>query len=95
LAKLPYPPCSDLQAQSRVIAAACKADQYGWDYLQLGNTLWGKYYIDEGLLQKAADLNGDGVSIEEANIYARPRVIALQPESEPQIFDGYAGDLIP
>ncbi|MHB8963647.1 MAG: caspase family protein [Saccharofermentanales bacterium] len=86
---------SDLQAADRVIVAACKADQYGWDYFALGNTLWAKYFVDEGLLQKLADLNGDGASIEEAFDYSRPIVVAAQPDSQPQMSDNYAGDFIP
>ncbi len=85
----------DLQAPGRVIAAACKADQYGWDYSRLGNTLWGKYFVDDGLLLKKADQNGDGASIEEANAYAYSRVVAAQADSQPQISDGYADELIP
>jgi len=84
----------DLQGDNRVIAAACAADQYGWDYLLLGNTLWGKYFVDEALLQGAADKKGK-VSIEEAHDYAYPRVVAEQPDSEPQIYDSYSGELLP
>jgi len=84
----------DLQGENRVIASACKADQYAWDYLLLGNTLWGKYFVDEGLLQGLADPDGDD-SIEEAHDYAYPEVVALQPDSQPQLSDGYSGDLIP
>lgn len=85
---------NDLQAAGRVIASACKADQYAWDYLLLGNTLWGKYFVDEALLQGLADTKGN-VSIEEASAYAYPRVTAEQPDSQPQISDGFSGDLIP
>jgi metacaspase-1 len=86
---------NELQGANRVIAAACKADQYGWDYLNLGNTLWGKYFVDEGILQKAADLDSNGVSIEEAHDYAYPKVVAVQSGSQPQISDNYQGDFIP
>ena len=86
---------SDLQAENRVIASACKADQYGYDYLQLGNTLWGKYFVDEALLHQTADLNGDGVSIEEAHEYSVDPVTTLQPDSQPQLSDNYEGDFIP
>ena len=85
----------DLGATGRVISAVCKADQLGWDYLLLGNTLFGYYFIDEGILQGKADVNGDGVSMEEALAYAYPRVTAEQPDSEPQIYDGFEGQLIP
>lgn len=95
----------DLRAPGRVICSACKANQYGWDYLGLGNTLFGYYFIDEGILQGKADgatLAGvetsgikDGqVSIEEALAYAYSWVTAAQPQSQPQIYDGFAGELI-
>ena len=76
----------DLQGTGRVIAAACGADQYGWDYLTLGNTLWGYWFVDQGLL-------GDNAySVESAHEYASPYVVAEQPDSEPQLGDYYAGD---
>ena len=88
----------DLQGANRVIASACKADQYAWDYLLLGNTLWGKYFVDEGLLQGMADSegNGDGdSSVEEAHDYAYPRVVSVQSDSQPQMYDNYAGQFVP
>jgi hypothetical protein len=85
---------SDLQGANRVIVSACRADEYGWDYLLLGNTLWGKYFVDEGLLQGLADPYGDD-SIEEAHAYACPEVTGEQPDSHPQMDDQYDGELIP
>lgn len=88
----------DLQAPGRVICSACKANQYGWDYLLLGNTLFGYYFVDEAILQGLAEglhVSGDGVSMEEALDYAYPRVTAEQPRSQPQIYDGFAGELAP
>ncbi|NLO34921.1 MAG: caspase family protein [Clostridiaceae bacterium] len=79
----------DLQANGRIIASACQADQYGWDYLTLGNTLWAKYFVDLGLL------NGQADSIEAAHAFAYPLVVAQQPQSQPQLSDGYAGDFVP
>jgi len=98
-------PNVDLRAPGRIICSACKADQYGWDYQRLGNTLFGYYFIDEGILQSKADgatLPGvetsgvkDGqVSIEEALAYAYPLVTAAQAQSQPQIYDGFVGELI-
>ncbi|UCG36905.1 MAG: caspase family protein [Candidatus Bathyarchaeota archaeon] len=75
----------DLQGEGRVIASACKADQYGWDYLQLGNTLWGYYFVDEGLHDDNAN------SVETAHEYAYPRVVAQQPDSQPQLYDNFSG----
>ena len=79
----------ELQGDNRLIAAACKADQYGWDYWELGNTLWGKYFVDEGLLHKAA------ASLEGAHAYAYPRVINEQLDSQPQLYDNYTDEFIP
>jgi hypothetical protein len=78
----------DLQGTGRVIVSACKADQLGWDYLLLGNTLWGYYFVDEGLLDNNAN------SVETAHAYAYPRVVAQQPNSQPQLYDNYLGDFI-
>jgi len=78
----------DLQGTGRIIASACKADQYGWEYLQLGNTLWGYYFVDEALLDNRAN------SVEAAHAYAYPRVTAEQPDSQPQLYDNYQGDFI-
>ena len=79
----------DLQANGRVIASACQADQFGWDYLALGNTLWAKYFVDLGLL------NGQADSIEAAHAYAYPLVVAQQSDSQPQLYDNYAGYFVP
>jgi hypothetical protein len=78
----------DLQGTGRVIASACKADQYGWDYVLLGNTLWGYYFVDEALLDNRAN------SVEAAHAYAYPRVTAEQPDSQPQLYDNYPGDFV-
>ncbi|MEM3700871.1 MAG: caspase family protein [Candidatus Bathyarchaeia archaeon] len=78
----------DLQGTGRIIVSACKADQYGWDYLQLGNTLWGYYFVDEALLDNRAN------TVETAYAYAYPRVIAVQPDSQPQLYDNYPGEFI-
>ena len=85
----------DLQESGRAICSACKAEQYGWDYRKLGNTLFGYYFVDKGILQGIADINGDGVSMEEALDYAYPLVTAAQPNSQPQIYDGFAEELVP
>ncbi len=84
---------TDLQGANRVIASACRADEYAWDYLLLGNTLWGKYFVDEGLLQGLADPYGDD-SIEEAHAYAYLEVTGVRIDSHPQLNDQYAGELI-
>jgi len=85
---------SDLQGENRVIASACRADEYAWDYLLLGNTLWGKYFVDEGLLQGLADPYGYD-SIEEVHTYAFSKVVGERSDSHPQLNDQYYGDLVP
>jgi len=80
---------SDLQGANRVVASACQADEYAWDYLLLGNTLWGKYFVDEGLLQGFAN------SIEDAHAYAYSEVTGVRSDSHPQLDDQYDGELIP
>jgi len=76
----------DLQQSGRVIASACKADQYGWDYLTLGNTLWGYYFVDTGLLDNMA------ASVEAAHAFAYRYVVAQQSDSQPQLSDGVSGE---
>jgi uncharacterized caspase-like protein len=87
----------DLQGRGRVIVAACKADQLSWDYLRLGNTLFGYYFVDKAILDGKAETDrpADGVSMEEAFRYAYPRVTAKEPDSQPQIYDNFRGELIP
>ncbi len=77
---------NDLQGTGRVIASACKADQYGWDYFYLRNTLWGYYFVDEGLHDNNA------YSVEAAHAYAYPYVTAEQPDSQPQLYDNFPGE---
>ncbi len=94
----------DLQAPGRVICSASKADQVALDWPSRGNTLFGYYFIDQGILRGKADgsLAGkkDGkVSMEEALDYAAPRVEQAAAGagyvSQPQIYDGFAGELVP
>jgi hypothetical protein len=61
--------------------AAAEADQYGWDYGTLENTLFFYYFGDEGLL------NGPHDNLQDAFWYARPYVIAEQPDSCPIMLD--------
>jgi len=63
--------------------AAAEADQYGWDYLELENSLFGYYFIDQALL------NGPYDNLQDAFWYARPLVIAEQPDSCPIMLDLY------
>lgn len=77
-----------------VLCAACQENQYGYDVYELGNTLFGYYYIDEGMLQGSGDDNEDGiVTVEEAFNYAKPLVQHFVENSDPYISDKYDGDL--
>jgi len=62
---------------------AAEADQYGWDYLELENTLFFYYFGDQGIL------NGPYDNLQDAFWYARPIVIAEQPDSCPIMLDLY------
>ncbi len=60
---------------------AAEADQYGWDYLDLENTLFMYWFLDQGIL------NGPYNNFQDAFWYARPLVIAEQPDSCPIMLD--------
>ncbi|MBD3157208.1 MAG: hypothetical protein GF309_00340 [Candidatus Lokiarchaeota archaeon] len=64
-----------------VYIAAAEADQYGWDYGELQNTLFFYYFGDQGIL------NGPYDNVQDAFWYARPLVIAEQPDSCPTMLD--------
>ena len=61
--------------------AAAEADQYGWDYLLLENSLFFYHFGDQGLI------NGPYDNLQDAFWYARPLVIAEQPDSCPIMLD--------
>ncbi|MHA2424288.1 MAG: caspase family protein, partial [Candidatus Thorarchaeota archaeon] len=61
--------------------AAAEADQYGWDYLDLENTLFMYWFADQGII------NGPYNNFQDAFWYARPIVIAEQPDSCPIMLD--------
>ena len=62
---------------------AAEADQYGWDYLDLENTLFFYYFGDQGII------NGECNNLQDAFWYARPLVIAEQIDSCPIMLDLY------
>jgi len=81
-----------------VLVAACGERQFTYDVLYLGNTLFGYYYVDEGILDGEGDgwgPNGveDGlITVEEAFYYADSYVNSFVEahgltESDPEIFD--------
>ncbi len=61
--------------------AAAEADQYGWDYTALENTLFFYYCVDQTIL------NGPYDNLQDAFWEGRPYVIAEQPDSCPVMFD--------
>ena len=80
-----------------ILTTACQEYQLSYDVLQLRNTLFGYYYIDEGMKKGMADGYGnngviDGIVTEEAFYYADQHVntfvqlYGLDP-SDPEIFD--------
>jgi len=85
----------ELEADGRVVCTAADADQLAWDSPQNGSTVFSYAFVDQAILKGKADVNGDGVSMEEALAYAYYYITAAIPDSEPQIYDGYAGELIP
>ncbi|TXT56455.1 MAG: exported protein of unknown function [Candidatus Thorarchaeota archaeon] len=74
----------DIVSETRdgaIYIGAAEADQYGWDYLDLQNTLFFYHFGDQGLL------NGPYTNLQDAFNYARPLVIAEQPDSCPIMLD--------
>ncbi|MCW4020242.1 MAG: caspase family protein [Candidatus Bathyarchaeota archaeon] len=89
---------SDRSTFSGVLCAACQETEYGYDIYEFGNTLFGYYYVDQGILAANADGNSDGtVTVEEAFTYADGEVNAFAAEnnlqSDPQIYDKFTNDL--
>jgi len=85
----------ELVADDRVVATACDAGQLSYDSHPNGSTIFDYLFVDQAILKGKADVNGDGVSIEEALAYASYYITAAIPGSEPQICDSYAGELVP
>jgi metacaspase-1 len=88
----------ELVADGRVVCTAAGADQLAWDSPNNGSTVFSYAFADQAILKGKADgllgQYGDGVSMEEALAYAYYYVTAAIPNSEPQIYDGYAGELV-
>ena len=71
-----------------------------YDVLEMDNTLFGYYFIDEGILSGMPDVRRSCVSMEEGWAYAAPLCAGFAavyglPPCESQIYDGYPGELIP
>jgi hypothetical protein len=90
---------SNTETFDGVLCSACQEDQYGYDVYEMGNTLFGYYYIDQGMLNGHADSNNDEVvTVEEAFYYADSLVQAFVEEkqlttSDPFMDDRYDLDL--
>jgi hypothetical protein len=61
--------------------AAARADEYGWDYLDLENTLFMYYFADQAII------NGPYDNFQDAFDYAYPLVVAEQADSHPTMLD--------
>ena len=88
----------NVKMKTVVLTTACQEHQLSYDVLRLRNTLFGYYYIDEGMKQEMADGYGnngviDGtVTVEEAFYYADQHVNTFVQLygldfSDPEVFD--------
>ena len=84
----------DINKTGFMVLAACDYDETSAEY---GYPLWNgvfTYYLNEGL-GGPADVNGNGVSAEEAFAYAAPRVRSYTGNAQnPQLWDGISGEVI-
>jgi hypothetical protein len=88
----------DLSQPGRVVITSARSDQFAWETGEFNGTVFAHYMV-QGLMDPAADFDGDGwVSAEEAFVYAESRTdsyIYTQTgyHQNPQISDGVAGEL--
>jgi hypothetical protein len=88
----------DINKTGFMVLAACDYNETSAEY---GYPLWNgvfTYYLNEGL-GGPADVNGNGVSAEEAFTYAAPRVQSFvlthsNIAQDPQMWDGIPGEVI-
>ena len=73
---------NELIGANRLLQAAAHADQYGWDYSVLDNTLFMYYWFEGFNIYQ---------NFEDAFDYAYPLVVAEQPDSQPYEIDNYPG----
>jgi len=86
----------DLNKSGFVVLMACGKNETSLEIGALQHGLF-TYYVLEGLVGPA-DTNGDGISAEELNTYATPRIVSyatsIGESQHPEIYDGIAGDVI-
>ena len=79
----------------RVITYASKQSELAYEDPAVHHTVFGWYVVNEGMIQKQGDANGDGrVAVEEAYKYARPWAIKRSSSRQhPSIVDKLSGGL--
>lgn len=79
----------------RVITYASKQSELAYEDPAVHHTVFGWYEVNEGMIQKQGDANGDGrVAVEEAYKYARPWAIKrTSGRQHPSIVDKLSGGL--
>ncbi len=83
----------DINKTGFMVLAACDDNETSRESSALQNGVF-TYYLDEGL-GGPADINGNGVSAEEAFSYAAPRVRSYTGNMQnPQLWDGIPGEVI-
>jgi len=87
----------DINKTGFVVLMACNDTESSWDVGALQNGLF-TYYLDQAL-SGSADVNGNGVSAEEAFAYAAPLTqyysqAFLGKVQNPQLWDGISGEVI-
>ena len=83
----------DINKDGFVVLASCNDSETSVESSFLQNGVF-TYYLDQCLCG-SADVNGDGVSAEEAFAYAAPRVINYTSNAQnPQLWDGIPGEVL-
>ena len=92
----PAPATRDIQDTGQtgiVMLMACEDVELSEEDAILRNGVF-SFYIIEALSRRAADADGNNfVSAEEAFTYAKPLVIAWNPDQTPELYDTYAEEL--
>ncbi len=83
---------TELAGPNRLICMACGETQLSLESGTWQNGQFTYYFVDQGMLQKKADVNGlDGVTFEEAFDYARAHCLKQTPVAS----DGFPDDMLP
>ncbi|MFW6111371.1 MAG: C13 family peptidase [Thermoproteota archaeon] len=82
-----------------VLVTACAANESTYDLGYYGNTIFGEYFVDQGMLNKSmpADANGDNMTTVEEAFYYAYDVCANDPPgalspTHPQMADKYPSE---